>query len=340
MNGPVESRGDSTGRVLRAAVIGVGYLGRIHAIKYQQIPQVDLVAVVDQQAQQVRRVGEELSVPGYLDYTDIFPLVDLVTIATPTHSHFAIAADCLRAGLHVLLEKPMTTTLAEADALVELAEQAGRVLQIGHLKRFHPTVAALAEGGLLRDPRFIEAVRLAPFKSRSLDLDVVLDLMIHDIDLILQFFQSTVVDLDAVGMSVVTDQVDVANARMRFQNGCVANVTASRVSREAVRRMKIFQSDGFFTLNFLQNDLSLVRKGEQRVTIQGTEVGVLEETTLPVRAYDTLEAEVSAFCTAVRQGLPPLVSGRDGRQALQVVTMIRQAIHQAGALAVDVSPRD
>lgn len=312
---------------LRAAVIGAGYLGRIHATKYQKIPWVQLVAVVDMCAEQARSVGEALSVPYYTDHTEIFSQIDLVTIATPTKTHCAIAESCLRAGLHVLVEKPMTTTLEEADRLIALAEQFGRVLQVGHLKRFHPTVVALGESGLLSSPRFIEASRLAPFKTRSLDLDVVLDLMIHDVDLILHFFQSEVVDVDAVGLSVVTDQVDVANARLRFQNGCVANVTASRVSQEVTRRIKIFQQDGFFTLNFIQNQLSMARRGEGKVMAAGAEVSALEDLTLPVPSYDTLEAEVRAFCTAVQKGLPPAVSGWDGRRALQVVTQIRQAIY-------------
>ncbi|MBF0160657.1 MAG: Gfo/Idh/MocA family oxidoreductase [Magnetococcales bacterium] len=312
---------------LRAAVIGAGYLGRIHAIKYQQIPQVKLVAVVDRCAEQGRRVGTELSVPCYTDYTDIFSQVDLVTIATPTHTHCAIAEACLQAGLHVLVEKPMTLTLAEADHLIALAEDLGRVLQVGHIKRFHPAVVALRRSGLLHEPRFIEAVRVAPFKTRSLDLDVVLDLMIHDVDLILHFFQSDVVDVDATGLSIVTQQVDVAHARLRFQNGCVANITASRISQEVSRAMKIFQSDGFFTLNFLQNHLSWVRRGSGRMNVAGVDLFALEESLLPVPNYDTLEAEVRAFCTAVSTGTPPLVSGREGRQALQVVTQIRQAIY-------------
>ncbi|MBF0461867.1 MAG: Gfo/Idh/MocA family oxidoreductase [Magnetococcales bacterium] len=307
---------DTQGARLRAAVIGTGYLGRIHATKYQHIPGVELVAVVDAQAEQARLVGDALSVPYYSDYTDIFPRADLVTIATPTRSHCRIAEACLRAGLHVLVEKPMTTTLEEADALVALARQVGRILQVGHLKRFHPTVVALRKSGLLCRPQFMEASRLAPFKTRSLDLDVVLDLMIHDIDLALYFFQADVVDVDAVGLSVMTDQADVANARLRFQNGGVANLTASRVSQEVVRRLKIFQPDSFFTLDFIQNRLCVVRRG----------AGAVEETLLPVQSYDTLEAEISSFCKAVQSNTPPVVSGWDGRRALQVATRIRQAI--------------
>lgn len=320
----------SHGTVLRAAVIGVGYLGRIHAMKYQKIPQVELVAVVDIHAEQARRVGEELSVPFYSDYTRIFDQVDLVTVATPTYSHFRVTESCLQAGLHVLVEKPITTTLEEADELISLAERVGRVLQVGHLKRFHPAVVALEQSEVLQAPRFIDSVRLAQFKGRSLDLDVVLDLMIHDVDLILNFVRSEVVDVDAVGMKVVTDHVDIANARLRFQNGCVANVTASRIARNATRRMRIFQENSFLSLDFIQNDILIVRRGEGGLSVGDDGSPIVEETTLPIQNYDTLEAEILSFCSAVRLRRPPLVSGLDGRKALHVVTMIRQAICRLG----------
>ena len=318
------------GTVLRAAVIGVGYLGRFHALKYQKIPQVRLVAVVDSQEEQARRVGEELSVSFYTDYRQIFDQVDLVTIATPTFNHFSVAHACLQAGLHVLVEKPMTTTLEEADQLIDLAQQVGRVLQVGHLKRFHPAVIALNQSHLLQTPRFIDSVRLAPFKGRSLDLDVVLDLMIHDVDLILNFVKSEVVDVDAVGMKVVTDQIDIANARLRFKNGCVANVTASRIAREATRRMRIFQENSFISLDFIQNDILMVRRGDGIMPAPNQPFPAVEEITLPIQNHDTLEAEIVSFCTAVRMGQPPLVSGKEGRKALHVVMMIRQAIHRLG----------
>ena len=314
--------------VLRAAVIGVGYLGRIHAQKYQMIANIELVAVVDVHADNARQAGEALKVPYYSDYYKIFDQVDLVTIATPTHSHFQVAAACLKAGLHVLVEKPMTSTLEEADELIALAEQYGLVLQVGHLKRFHPAVVALTQSGILKNPKFIDSTRLSHFKGRSLDLDVVLDLMIHDVDLILNFVRSEVVDVDAVGMKVVTDQVDIANARLRFQNGCVANVTASRIARDARRRMRIFQENSFISLDFTQNDILIVERGEGAIVTKEGEHPVVEGTTLPIENYDTLEAEITAFCDAVRYGHPPLVSGWDGRKALHVVTMICKAIER------------
>ena len=318
------------GTALRAAVIGVGYLGRFHAMKYQKIPQVTLVAVVDSQEEQARRIGEELSVPFYTDYTQILDQVDVVTIATPTFLHFSVAQVCLQAGLHVLVEKPITTTLEEADQLIALAQQVNRVLQVGHLKRFHPAVIALNQSNVLQTPRFIDSVRLAQFKGRSLDLDVVLDLMIHDVDLILNFVRSEVVDVDAVGMKVVTDQIDIANARLRFKNGCVANVTASRIAREATRRMRIFQEGSFISLDFIQNDILVVRQGDGIMPPTNQPFPTVEETTLPIQNHDTLEAEIIAFCTAVRIGQPPLVSGKDGRKALHVVMEIRQAIRNLG----------
>ena len=331
-NQQLHTHGDKK-KVLRAAVIGVGYLGRVHAMKYQMIPHVELVAVVDIHAEHARRVGEELQVAFYSDYTKILDRVDLVSIATPTHSHFRVAEACLQAGLHVLVEKPITATLEEADELIALAERLGQVLQVGHLKRFHPAVVALKQSGILQAPRFIDSTRLAQFKGRSLDLDVVLDLMIHDVDLILNFVQSEVVDVDAVGMKVVTDQVDIANARLRFQNGCVANVTASRIARNATRRMRIFQENSFISLDFIQSDILIVRRGNGVLPAQNDELPIVEETTIPIQDYDTLEAEIASFCTAVRLGQSPLVSGWDGRKALHVVTMIRHTIQQLGCQA-------
>lgn len=314
------------GPPLRAAVIGSGYLGRFHAQKYKMIPGVTLMGVVDIDPERARQVGLELAVPHSHDYNDILDRVDLVTVATPTRTHFRITQACLAAGVHVLVEKPITVTLEEADALISLADDKQRVLQVGHLKRFHPAVMALNSSGILGTPRFIESLRFAPFKSRALDVDVVLDLMIHDVDLLLNFVGSEVMDVDAVGTPVVTDQVDIANARLKFQNGCVANVTASRVARDATRRIRLFQDDSFLSLDFIKGDILVMRRGVGTMDLDGMAVPAVEESTIPFRHYDTLEAEVRSFCDVVREGCQPLVSGRDGRKALEVVTAIRKSI--------------
>ncbi|WP_130471482.1 Gfo/Idh/MocA family protein [Candidatus Magnetaquicoccus inordinatus] len=317
-------------RMLRAAVIGSGYLGRFHALKYHKLEDVQLVAVVDSSAERAQQVGQELGVSFYTDWTPLLADVDLVSIATPTQSHAAIAERCLQAGVAVLLEKPMTTTVAEADRLLAVAKERGVLLQVGHLKRFHPAVVALQSGGLLREPRYLESFRLAPFKSRSLDLDVVLDLMIHDVNLALALLQSEVVRVDAVGMPIVTTQSDVANARLQFANGAVAQISASRVAAESVRQMRIFQENGFFTVDFARNQLSLMRRN----THPDNPVSAVESELLPITVYDTLEAQIRAFCHAVRSGEAAVVSGEEGRGSLQVVTWIRQAIAGSGSVIV------
>jgi predicted dehydrogenase len=323
-------QGENT-KILRAAVIGSGYLGRFHALKYRSLQQVELVAVVDTAAQRAQTVGQELGVPFFTDYAAVLSQVDLVSIATPTASHCAIAEHCLQAGVAVLLEKPMTSTVQEADHLVALAQQHGVVLQVGHLKRFHPVVQALLQGGLLQAPRYIESTRLAPYKGRSLDLDVVLDLMIHDVNLALAFVDADVVRVDAFGMPLLTDKSDVAHARLHFANGAVAQINASRVAPESVRQMKIYQDNGLFTIDFARNQLSVLRRG---TSVDNLSSGIVPGEVLPVATYDTLEAQIRAFCQAVRHGAAVLVSGEEGRRSLQVVTWIRQAIAAAGTLDV------
>ncbi|MEO5355244.1 MAG: Gfo/Idh/MocA family oxidoreductase [Magnetococcus sp. XQGC-1] len=315
-----------TGRPLRAGVIGVGYLGRFHAQKYHLIENVQLVGVADADEGSANRVAEALGVRSFTDYHDLLSRVDVVSVATPTSTHYQIGASCLAAGVHLLLEKPMTVRLEEADALVALARRHGRILQVGHLKRFHPAVLALRQSNILKEPRFIESTRFAPFKSRSLDVDVVLDLMIHDVDLILSFVGSEIVEVDAVGTKVVTEHTDVANARLKFQNGCVANVSASRVARSATRRLRLFQKHAFVSLDFAKNDLVVLRKAEGTMQLDGVEVPAMEEFAIPVAKHDTLEVEIRAFCRAAAASEPPLVSGQDGKKALEVIIAIQESI--------------
>ncbi|MEG3640914.1 Gfo/Idh/MocA family protein [Magnetococcus sp. PR-3] len=315
------------GRPLRAGVIGVGYLGRFHAQKFNNIEGVELTAVVDSDAGRAQMVGEELDVPFYTDYRDILKDLDLVSVVVPTQYHYMVASHCLEAGVHVLLEKPITVTLDEADELVTMAEQRNMVLQVGHLKRFHPAVVALKESGLLHEPpTFIQAQRLAPFKSRALDVDVVLDLMIHDVDLILNFVNSEVESVEAIGQPVLTSHIDMANARLHFANGCIADITASRVARNATRQIRLFQDDAYIKLDFITKGIRISKRSEGTMEMDGIEVPAMSEEQLAIQDYDTLEAEVKAFCDAVSSGEEPLVSGRDGRKALEVVERIRQSI--------------
>ncbi len=322
------SAGDTSlsGRKLKAAVSGVGYLGRFHAQKYARIAGVELVAVMDRQLERAKLVGQEWGVGGVDHYVDLLPQVDLVSVVTPTCTHFEVAQACLQAGVHVLLEKPMTLSLAEADQLIELADRQGVLLQVGHIKRFHPAVMALDESGLVSAPRFIECQRFAPFKSRALDVDVVLDLMIHDVDLLLHFVHSEVVAIEAIGERVVSEHVDIANARIRFQNGCVANVSASRIARDAARCMQIFQTNQLIELDFMRSVLSVTQPGSRVQMVDGLSLPQPEAFQWPVTPHDALEAEIRAFCQAVWGGFSSGVSGRDGRRALAVVLTIQQSI--------------
>ncbi|MBF0127182.1 MAG: Gfo/Idh/MocA family oxidoreductase [Magnetococcales bacterium] len=311
---------------LAAAVIGVGYLGRFHAQKYARMAGVELVAVADHAPERAGQVGRELGVAAVGDWQSLLPRLDLVSVVTPTNTHFSVVRTCLRAGVHVLVEKPMTVTLEEARELIALAEAEKRVLQVGHLKRFHPTVTALTESGLLRQPRFIESHRLAPFKNRALDVDVVLDLMIHDVDLMLHFIGSPVVDVESMGARVVTGEVDIAHARLKFANGAIAHVSASRVARGPMRQMRIFQPDAMIELDFIRQELSIRRRGAGEMVRDGLALPAIEESLVPVARYDTLEREIQSFCDAVRGAHPPVVSGEDGLRALEVVTAIRRGI--------------
>ncbi|MEJ2471160.1 MAG: Gfo/Idh/MocA family oxidoreductase [Desulfuromonadales bacterium] len=303
---------------LRAAVIGVGYLGRFHAQKYAANSAVDLVGVVDSDPLRASEVAEEVQTTAYTDYRDILPTADLVSIVVPTRYHYAVARDCFEAGCHVLLEKPVTQTVAEADDLIALASERQRVFQVGHLERFNPAVTALSD--VLHNPQFIESHRLAPFKTRGTDVNVVLDLMIHDIDILLSLGPHGLKTINAVGVPVLSDEVDIANARLQFENGCVANVTASRASREAMRKMRIFQQDAYISIDFQSREIAIYRKREGMNLIPGLPNVAVE--TRRFEQGDPLKDEIDAFVTAVREGRPPVVSGADGKRALEVAIQI------------------
>ncbi|HEY5976118.1 MAG TPA: Gfo/Idh/MocA family oxidoreductase, partial [Geobacteraceae bacterium] len=243
--------------------------------------------------------------------------VDAVSVVVPTHFHHQVAAFFLRHGVHVLIEKPITTTLDEARELIALAAAQSLVFQVGHLERFNPAVTAL--DGILNRPRFIESVRIAPFKTRGTDVSVVLDLMIHDIDIIRNFVRSPLQSVSAIGAPVYSDEADIANARLEFANGCVANVTASRISLKSERKMRIFQEDTYISLDFQNRTAAVFRKGEGE-SLPGVPNIVMEEKAFP--ACDPLKSEVEAFLTAILQGTSPLVSGEDGLRALETALMI------------------
>jgi predicted dehydrogenase len=312
---------------VRTAVIGVGYLGRFHAQKYATLPGSRLVAVVDAVAGPRERVAAELGCRAVADHREILGEVDAVSIATPTPLHFPIASECLERGVHVLVEKPVTETPEQARALIALAADRGLVLQVGHLERFNSAILALE--GTLGTPRFIESHRLAPFKERGTDVNVVLDLMIHDIDLIQSLVGAPIESIDAVGASVFSAGLDIANARIRYANGCVANTTASRVSMKMERKLRLFQDDAYVSIDLQQKVLTVVRKPPAGAHATPGQV-VIEE-----RSYeqgDALRMEIESFLRSVREGRPPVVSGEDGLRALETAIRITDLV-QSGSPA-------
>jgi predicted dehydrogenase len=314
---------------VRTAVIGVGYLGRFHAQKYAASPDSELVAVVDANTDTCSRVAAEVGCKALSDHRELFGQVDAgqvdaVSIATPTPLHFAIARDCIEHGIHVLVEKPITQTLAEGRELIALAARHGRILQVGHLERFNAAILALE--GTLGRPRFVESHRLAPFKERGTDVNVVLDLMIHDIDLIQSLVGAPIVSIDAVGASVFSDGLDIANARIRYADGCVANTTASRVSMKMERKLRMFQDDSYVSIDLQQKVLTVVRKPPAGSELPKGQVMIEERT---YEQGDALRMEIEAFLNSIRNQLPPVVSGEDGLRALETAIRITEMV-QAG----------
>nr|WP_201786928.1 Gfo/Idh/MocA family oxidoreductase [Acidihalobacter prosperus] len=309
---------------LKTAVIGVGYLGRFHAQKYAALPEAELVAVADPNRGQAERVAEECGTRAVTDYRELLGAVDAVSVVVPTQLHHAVARDCLSHGIHVMLEKPMTTTVAEADELIALARERNLVLQIGHLERFNAAVLAL--NGVLDTPRFIESHRLAAFNPRGADVNVVLDLMIHDIDIIQTLVRSPIDKIDANGVSVLTAEIDIANARLHFENGCVANVTASRVSMKPQRKMRVFQNDAYISIDFQDKILSVHRKGEREIFPGIPEITSQESL---FESSDAIRDEIAAFLDAIRRDISPPVTGEDGRLALQTAIRISELLASA-----------
>lgn len=311
---------------IRAAVVGVGYLGKFHAEKYAKMDHVELVGVVDINKSQAEEIAKNIGVKAFTDYRDLFGHVDAVSVAVPTPMHFEIGKAFLEHDIDVLIEKPITTTVEEADELIEIADKKGLVLQVGQLERFNPAVTAIQH--IVNHPIFIESNRLGLYKERGTDVSVVLDLMIHDIDLILNFVRSGVKYCHAMGASVVSDNVDIANAHIEFDNGAVANVTASRISNKNERKIRLFQKDGYFSVDFANRSIIHVRPGEgdNNCPIPGMH---LEEKCFT--EGDALEEEIKSFIQAVESREAPEVSGQMGRDALKIALSITQQIRQSSS---------
>ena len=308
---------------IKTGVIGVGYLGRFHAQKYAAIEKSELVGVADTDRDQALRVAEECGCRAYTDYRELIENVDAVSIAVPTSRHYQVAKDCFEKGIDVLLEKPMTVTLDEADRLVEQAAEKEAVFQVGHLERFNPAVVAMKP--FLTTPVFIESNRISTFKRRGVDVDVVLDLMIHDIDIILTIIDSPLKTIHTVGAPVVTDTTDIANARLIFENGATANITVSRISLTNIRKMRIFQPGSYINVDFANKKVMTIQLRDELL-----ESGMPKHK-IDVKSFDGQDAlynEIDDFLKHVEGRTRPDVSGIEGRAALDVVIRVMDQIKE------------
>jgi len=314
---------------VRVGVVGVGALGQHHAKAYASLPGAELVGVVDSRPGRAEEIAGQLLTKAYSDYRDLIGKVDAVSIATPTTLHAEIAQQFLEQGVHVLVEKPISHTLEAADRLILAAKRSGRVLQVGHSERFNPAVRALRE--IVRRPRFFEAHRMGLFAPRSLDIDVVLDLMIHDLDIISLLVGTPAVQINAVGIAILTSRIDIANARIQFADGCVANVTASRVSMEKIRKLRLFQPADYISLDYTRQDVAVFSLGGPG---SGSTPQIISRRLTPPRK-EPLEEELRAFLDAIRGNGSIECTGEEGRKALQLALRILAQAEAAQALEFD-----
>lgn len=308
---------------VRAAVVGVGYLGAFHAQKYASLPDVELVGVVDTDPARAAEIGRAVGVPALDGLAALYGRVDCASIAVSTPAHFAVAAALLEHGVDVLVEKPITATLDEGRRLVECAAAHGRILQVGHLERFNPAIRSL--GGVLTRPRFIECHRLAPFTERGTEVDVILDLMIHDLDVILSVVDAPLERVEAVGVPVLSETVDIANARLRFAGGTIANVTASRVATKRERKIRFFQADAYVSVDYGDRTIRIYR----RVPGAPGALPSIEVSEQHFSDADPLFDEIEAFVASVRTRTAPLVDGVTAVRAMEVAERIRGALETA-----------
>jgi predicted dehydrogenase len=300
---------------ISAGVVGVGYLGKFHAEKYADSGKSTLVAVVDIDKERAESVARQLGVMAFSDHRELLGRVQCVSVAVPTRVHYEVASDLLKGGVDVLVEKPIASNIHQGRELVNLAGARALVLQVGHLERFNPAIRRLEN--IIREPRFVECHRLAPFVERGTDVDVVLDLMIHDIDVIASLVRSTVDRVEAVGVAVLTDKPDIANARITFSNGCIANVTASRVSVKRERKIRFFQPDAYLSIDYDQRRVQIFHKPPP-----GGGWTDIRAETIEIQESDALADEIDSFLDCVRTRSLPLVSGAEGLRALEIASLI------------------
>ena len=303
----------------RVAVIGVGALGKHHARILSALPDVDLTGIVDINESRAREIGGLVNAPSFTNAADVLGHVDAVTVAVPTESHLSVALPFLQRGSGVLVEKPLARNAPEAQQMIEAATASGAVFGVGHTERFNPAVAALRP--LLDHPRFIEVHRLGTFPDRSLDIDVVFDLMIHDLDVVLSIVPSEIVAVEAVGVAVLTPRPDIANARLKFASGCIANITASRISKDRVRKIRIFQRDAYLSVDYAAQDVERWRLVKGNGVMPAIDGGKLE-----IAQEEPLKRELADFVDAVREKRAPLVTGADGLRAINLAERVTQEI--------------
>jgi len=306
---------------LRVGVVGAGYLGRFHAEKYARMDDVELIGVVDINKSQAEDVAGRVNTKAYPNHQHLFGKVDAVSIVVPTPAHFSIAKDFLENNIDVLIEKPMSETTEEADELIRFSKSKNLIIQVGHLERFNPAVVALQD--IIKKPMFIESHRLSIYKDRCTDVSVVLDLMIHDIDIILNFVRSEIVNIHAAGIPVISGQVDIANARLEFKSGCIANVTASRISTKNERKIRLFQKNAYISVDFANQGITVIQQNDN---IEGGLIPGMEIKQVSFEKGDALEDELKSFVKAVKKREAPEVTGQMGRDALKIALSIMKQI--------------
>ena len=314
---------------IRVGVIGVGSLGQHHARVYASLPEADLVGVVDAMPERAKEIAAKFGTKAYSDYSELFGKVDAVNIAAPTTLHAEIGVHCLNEGIHVLVEKPIAHTLEAADRLIQTARETDRILQIGHLERFNPAVVALRE--IVTRPRFFEAHRMGLFSPRSLDVDVILDLMIHDLDIISLVTPSAVENVTAVGIAILSNRIDIANARIQFADGCVANITASRVSMEKIRKLRLFQKQEYISLDYTRQDLAVFSLKHN----VGAPLPEILNRKIEPEKKEPLLLELISFLEAIQGRHPVACSGDEGWHALSLATQIREQAENVHARESD-----
>ncbi|NQU74414.1 MAG: Gfo/Idh/MocA family oxidoreductase [Candidatus Omnitrophica bacterium] len=301
---------------LKVAVIGVGHLGAIHARIYSQLKDVELIGVCDTDEAKARKIARQFRVSHFTDYRDLLGKIDAASIAVPTNLHYEISKPLLENKVNLLIEKPITKSLEEADALLSLAKDKGVTLQVGHVERFNAAFSAAAEA--IKKPIFIECHRLGPYKKRSTDIGVVLDLMIHDIDIILGLVKNHIKDVEAVGAPVLSDYEDIANVRLKFENNALCNITASRITNKTMRKIRIFQKDAYISLDYFKPSCLIYRKVNKKITCQR----------IKIKKEEPLKRELGSFVNCVQTNEKPLVSGIEGREALAIALQIEEKIKQ------------